>query len=148
MVAYFGKLCTQGAALFDALDRRAEEPEVVRRFGSTAAIIIIFLAGAGVAASQQWDELLDRTKWPTTVEDAVRDFVLYVPAEAKTRVRDLKKEDLILLHFGLGMRIRNRYGLWGGNDKLILSACGQPCHPDDASMKIIEAIWQELQSRP
>jgi hypothetical protein len=46
------------------------------------------------------------------------------------------------------MRIRNRYGLWRGNDKLILSACGQPCHPDDASMKIIEAIWEEFRSRP
>lgn len=32
-----------------------------------------------------------------------------------------------------------------GNDKLILSACGRPCHPDDASMKIIEALWQALQ---
>lgn len=119
----------------------------MHRFGSAAAIIIIFLAGAGVAASQQ-DELLDRTKWPTTVEDAVRDFVLHSPAEAKTRLRDLKKEDLILLHFGLGMRIRNRYGLWAGNDKLIISACGEPCHPDTASTKITEAIWQELRSRP
>jgi uncharacterized protein DUF6794 len=125
-----------------------EESELVHRFGSAAAIIITFLAGVGVAASQEQDELLHHTKWPTTVEDAVRDFVLHVPTEAKTRVRDVKKEDLILLHFDWGMRIRNRYGLWRGNDKLILSACGQPCHPDDASMKIIEAIWEEFRSRP
>ncbi|WP_456753598.1 DUF6794 domain-containing protein [Bradyrhizobium sp. USDA 4461] len=43
---------------------------------------------------------------------------------------------------GFGTWIRNRYGLWRGNDKLILSACGFRCHPEDASMKIIEAVWQ------
>ncbi len=31
------------------------------------------------------------------------------------------------------------------SSRLTVSACGQPCHPDDASMRIIEAVWQALQ---
>jgi hypothetical protein len=32
-------------------------------------------------------------------------------------------------------------GTWRGNEKLILSACAFPCHADDASGKILEAVW-------
>jgi len=56
----------------------------------------------------------------------------------------MRKEELISLHFTLGLDIRNRDGLWSGNESLVLSACGTPCHPDDASMRIIEALWRQL----
>jgi hypothetical protein len=62
----------------------------------------------------------------------------------KLRIKLTTEENMISLYFDLGVGIRNRYGLWRGNDKLIFSACGSPCHPDDASMKIIGAVWQEL----
>lgn len=42
------------------------------------------------------------------------------------------------------MGIRNAYGLWGGNQELIISACGGRGQPDDASMRIIEAVWRRL----
>jgi hypothetical protein len=103
-----------------------------------------FLLGICVAAAQQ-EALLGPDNWPTTVEDTVRDIVARLPAPDKERVKTTKKEDLILFHHGWGTGIRNHYGLWRGNAKLIASACGGPCHPDDASMLIIEAVWQELQ---
>jgi hypothetical protein len=97
------------------------------------------------AASQQHVVVLGAGQWPTTVKDEVDDLIARMSAEDKERVRTTKKEDLIQFHIGWGTGIRNDYGLWRGNDKLMLSACGHPCHPDDASMKIIEAVWQELQ---
>ena len=65
-------------------------------------------------------------------------------AEDKERVKTTKKEDLILFHHGWGTGIRNYYGLWRRNERLIHSAYGRHCHPDNASMRIIEAVWQEL----
>jgi hypothetical protein len=97
-----------------------------------------------VAGAQQ-EPFLGPGQWPTSVEDTVRDLVARLSAEDKERLRATRKEDLIQFHHGWGTGIRNHYGLWRGNQKLIASACGRPCHPDDASMRIIEAVWQALQ---
>ena len=65
----------------------------------------------------------------------------------KQLIRKTKKNDLIQFHFGWGMGIRNGFCLWGGNTNLLKSACGgSECHPDDASMRIIEAVWKKLRS--
>jgi hypothetical protein len=45
------------------------------------------------------------------------------------------------------MGIRNHYGLWHGNSRLIEAVCGGPCHPDDASIIIIEKVWDALQQQ-
>jgi hypothetical protein len=90
-------------------------------------------------------KVLGPDKWPTTVEETVDDILLKISDESKERVRTTKKEDLIRFHLGWGMGIRNYYGLWRGNTQLIWSACAKPCHPDNASMAIIEAAWRRLQ---
>ena len=105
-------------------------------------IAVFVLASGSVWAA---DDVLSPDKWPTSVAETVRDIVQRLPEQDKQVVRTAKKEDLIKFHHGWGTGIRNHYGLWRGNDKLILSACGKPCHPDDASMVIIEAVWQALQ---
>ena len=84
-------------------------------------------------------------RWPTTVCATVADIVQRMRDEDKKRIRDTKKSDLIQYHHGWGTQIRNYYGLWRGNDKLLTSACGKICHPDDASVIIIEAVWTTLQ---
>jgi hypothetical protein len=91
---------------------------------------------------QNW--LLGPDNWPVTVDETVRDILPRIPRIAKLGIMFMKEEDATALHLGLGLWIRNRYGLWRGNEKLIVSACGFQCHPDDASAKIIEAAWQEL----
>lgn len=93
------------------------------------------------------DEPLEAGTWPTTVADTVRDILSGMSDKDKQIVRSTQKVDLIKFHHGWGTGIRNHYGLWRGNTELIKSACGKPCHPDDASMKIIEAVWVELQKK-
>jgi Domain of unknown function (DUF6794) len=88
--------------------------------------------------------LLGPENWPVTVDETVKDILPQLPLYRKLEIRFMKKEHINSMHLDLGLSIRNRYGLWRGNDKLILSACGYQCHPDDASMKIIEAVWQAL----
>jgi hypothetical protein len=106
-----------------------------------AIAVVITLCSTAWAAG---DEVLSPDKWPTSVAETVRHIVQRMPEKDKERVRGTKKEDLIKFHHGWGTGIRNYYGLWRGNDKLIISACGKPCHPDDASMVIIEAVWVAL----
>lgn len=91
---------------------------------------------------QNW--VLGPDNWPVTVDETVRDILPRIPRLEKLRIKFMTKEGTASLHFGLGLWIRNRYGLWRGNEKLIVSACGFRCHPDDASGKIIDAVWEEL----
>ena len=86
--------------------------------------------------------------WPQTVGKAVDLLVGALSEQDKQRIRAMPKDDLIQFHFGWGMSIRNAFGLWGGNAALMRS-CAEVSgrafmHPDDASMVIIEAVWQRL----
>jgi hypothetical protein len=107
-----------------------------------AIAVLATLSSVGSAAE---DELLGPDKWPTSVAEAVSDIVRRLPEKDKERIRSTKKEDLIKFHHGWGTGIRNYYGLRRGNNKLIVSACGKPCDPDEASMVIIRAVWTALQ---
>ena len=54
----------------------------------------------------------------------------------------MEKDDLINAHFGLGMWIRNNFGLWDGNTSLKEDA-GQS-HPDSVALVIMERLWIQL----
>lgn len=57
---------------------------------------------------------------PRTLAQAVVRLLAGLPAEARQNLRSLKKEDLIDLHFSLGMGIRNAFRIWG-NEPLLRS---------------------------
>lgn len=63
-------------------------------------------------------------------------------------LREMPADDLGMLHFGLGMFIRNQFGLNQGNDKLADSAAPDSFmrDPDTVSGKIVEALWKRLRS--
>ncbi|OLP20086.1 hypothetical protein BST81_02280 [Leptolyngbya sp. 'hensonii'] len=82
--------------------------------------------------------------WPQTLEEAVESIMAELSQEDKITVRNTPREDLIRFHHGWGTGIRNSFGLWQGNQAL-LQACNST-FPDDASMVIIEAVWEQLQS--
>lgn len=114
--------------------------------GRLLVLIAVFLVTMWIAAAETRTgrELLSQENWPVTVEEVVRDLLPQMTPYEKVSVIFTRKDKLFLLHFDLGLLIRNRYGLWRGNEKLIFSACGFQCHPDEASMKIIEAVWETL----
>lgn len=112
-------------------------------FITALAILIVLSTQAEVLAEDK--NGLQPGKWPTTVESTVSDILLSMTEENRQTIKTTKKEDLIMFHHGWGTGIRNHYGLWRGNKELLESACGKPCHPDDASMIIIEAVWNKLQ---
>lgn len=66
-------------------------------------------------------------------------------ADLKT-IKDLEEpDDMIDFHFGLGLWIRNNFGLWLGNEALMTECCGfYPRDPDRASGIIMEALGKRL----
>lgn len=92
-----------------------------------------------------------KTNLPRTVDEAVDQLMAQMSPDDLTAIREMSVNDLISLHFSLGMTIRNQFGLWRGNDALLESCAsvrGVPSgffHPDSASGVIIEALWRRLQ---
>ena len=91
--------------------------------------------------------------WPKTVEQAVEVLLAVLSEDEKLKIAQMEKEDLIDLHFGLGMGIRNEFGLWAGNKYLLKDVAKQEglkeenwenIHPDDASTLIIYELWKKL----
>lgn len=77
-----------------------------------------------------------------TVDSVVVDLLFQLSKEDKQYIQKIEESELFKLHFALGMSIRNKYGLWAGNQKL-LDDCGSN-EPDNASSVIIKRLWQEL----
>ncbi|UCC22415.1 MAG: hypothetical protein JSW23_11660 [Planctomycetota bacterium] len=88
---------------------------------------------------------------PRTYEEAVAHLVRTMSEEDKRSVRTTARDDLIKFHFGWGTGIRNDFGLWGDNTKLLESCARkkklEQIHPDEASMLIIEGVWEALQTK-
>jgi len=79
---------------------------------------------------------------PEAVDEAVDKLLLILSDEQKNEIRALKEDDLIDLHFGLGMEIRNAFGLHDLDSKL-LADCGTK-HPDDGAGVIVSELWRKL----
>jgi hypothetical protein len=99
-------------------------------------------AGAAITAST---EPAAAAPWPVTCDDAAARAIEKMGPEGVQRLRSLAKDQLIELHFGLGLNIRNSFGLWDGNQALLDScarATGSTPEPDSASMTIITRAWE------
>jgi hypothetical protein len=90
----------------------------------------------------------ERDSWPYTVDEAARRLLRTLDHQSKARIRATKKADLDQYLISWGMGIRNSFGLWKGNDKL-LESCGQGerVGPEKCSMIIIDEVWKRLQDQ-
>lgn len=79
---------------------------------------------------------------PRSIKEAVNRLVEECDRTRLDLILGGDEEDLIGEHFGLGMAIRNSFGLWGKNEEL-MAECGQD-DPDVASGVILQALWAHL----
>ena len=89
--------------------------------------------------THQFQEII---KTPETVNDAVDLLMRILTDEQKNEIAALQEDNLIDLHFGLGLAIRNAFGLHDLNSKL-LAGCGTK-HSDDAAGVIIDFLWEKV----
>ena len=94
----------------------------------------------------------DNKNKPTTIADAVNTLLSELPIETKHQIRNSSENGLINFHFGLGMGIRNDFGLWEKGSKLLEnckeSSGNLSINVDTASGMIIKALWDRLQEFP
>ena len=88
--------------------------------------------------------LKESETWPRTLEEAVEKIISTMPKEDGPVIMKTPREELSKYHHSWGQGIRNAFGLWKGNPWLTESVCGEECHPDEVSMKIMEAVWDKL----
>lgn len=86
--------------------------------------------------------IFDMLQPPSTLDEAVDRLLLILTPEEQLQIAVLKQDDLINLHFSLGLEIRNAFGLHYAESKL-LKVCGTD-QADGASMVILEALWVRL----
>ncbi len=79
---------------------------------------------------------------PGTLEEAHQQLERTLPKEELAKIDAMKSEDdMIGYHFGLGMGLRNSWGLWGGGPLAKnMNKLGFH-HPDDMSGVILETFW-------
>lgn len=93
------------------------------------------------------DEISERRRrrhQPRTVEEAVARLLRELGGSEKEEVRRFKSASdfSVQAHFGLGLYIRNEFGLCQGNDALVAD-CGAQ-EPDAASGVILSRLWEAL----
>jgi hypothetical protein len=94
---------------------------------------------------------------PRTVQEAVERLRQSLSLAEQGAIAEKLESELIDLHFGLGTRIRNEFGLWQGNPALSLDCqrlklkdmanipdSGVALHLDDAVLVIIQVLWTQL----
>ena len=123
-----------------------------------ACNFLMFSAHPAVALTQQDDR--HRIK-PTP--DPSSKYKVYVPVNLEECFVELKKmlhpelinemrrgteDDMIRYHHGLGMWIRNNWGLWGGSRLAKYFNSLGLFHPDDMSGIILDSFWRHLHGKP
>jgi hypothetical protein len=89
----------------------------------------------------------NKLQQPETVNEAVERLVSEVPLKDKTAIANMDEDDLINLHFSLGLSIRNKF-FYPKNEDL-LESCrfvsqDKYLHWDQASSVIIKELWKKL----
>ena len=94
--------------------------------------------------AKNWTTFLqDHSRLPETVDEAVERLLSVLEDEHKAVLAFMQEEELLDLHFSLGLAIRNAFDLHVPSK--LLASCAV-VHPDDASGLIIQALWRRFKS--
>ena len=121
-----------------------------QQIGFVLILATFFAAPAGAAAEappKPGSCPLAITPLPRNVTRAVDRIVRDMYPELRETLLKTKREELVQYQTDWGKGIRTQLCLQaGGNDQLLRAAChGELCHPEEASMVIMEAVWTRLQ---
>jgi hypothetical protein len=86
-------------------------------FGAFLAALAVYIMFGGYVKALS-------NGWPVDVQDAAEQVHKMLTVQQRARLRATPRERLVVeYHFGLGLWIRNEFGLWNGNTPLLESAC-------------------------
>jgi ankyrin repeat protein len=85
---------------------------------------------------------------PVDLEDCFVELHRMFHPDRVNAIRSWDERDMIDFHFGLGMYLRNKWGLWGGSRLQEYFFSIGVCHPDDMSGIIFDSFWRHLNGLP
>ena len=84
---------------------------------------------------------------PTNLEDAFGELKKMLHPELLKEMKEGSEQNMIQYHMGLGMWMRNNWGLWGGSRLAKYFNGIGIFHPDDMSGVILDSFWRHLNSQ-
>jgi hypothetical protein len=85
---------------------------------------------------------------PASLEDAFAELEKMLSPKVRREMKEGAEEDMVRYHMGLGLWLRNNWGLWGGS-RLARYFNGLGVHhPDDMSSIILDTFWRRLNDKP
>jgi len=91
---------------------------------------------------------MSETYIPRDLNDCFVELKKIVSPEDLEKIKDEKEDDMVLYHGGLGMHLRNDWGLWAGSRLSEWFNKQGIEHPDDMSGIILDSFWRHLNSQP
>lgn len=86
---------------------------------------------------------------PVDLRDCFQEFDKMLPISLRQQIQDSSETDLSLDHFGLGMWMRNNWGLWSSASPLKQYFVGIGVHhADSISSLILSSYWRYLNGKP
>lgn len=85
---------------------------------------------------------------PKDLEDAFAELKRALHPKMVEIMKTAPEKEMIQYHFGLGMWMRNNWGLWGGSRLASWFNERGICHPDDMSGIILDSFWRHLNAQP
>jgi hypothetical protein len=84
---------------------------------------------------------------PKNLDDALRQLDLLLGDKGRAEVQRAKEADMVQYHMGLGMWMRNNWGLWAGSRLAQYFNQLGIRHPDDMTGIIFDSYWRKLHGR-
>ncbi len=122
-----------------------------RVLAATIAAITFTVGGTEVASKSpapKSDRSSKEIRIPADLEDALAELDKVLAPEIRQKIVNGKEDDLAQFHFGLGMGLRNDWGLWKGSGLAQFFNLQGLFHPDDISSVVLTSYWRRKHGRP
>lgn len=137
-------------SVYSLLDRT----RIIMKTSPVFAVALLVCAGcaktenASPGPSGQATVEVDEAYIPKDLADCFVQLKKLLKPEEVERMRSGTEDDMNRYHFGLGMWIRNNWGLWGGSPLAKWFNARGIKHPDDMSGIILDSFWRHLNDKP
>jgi hypothetical protein len=128
---------------------------IARRWTVAAALALMLSACAGSGPAHENPDEIAATVAPDSVPgvprvvgDAFRRLDGELEPADRDTIRGTPANDMIRYHMGLGMYVRNEYGLWKGGPLQDFFLRKGVQHPDDMSSVLLDAYRLYLRGEP
>jgi len=85
---------------------------------------------------------------PKDLDDCFVELKKMLPSKVLNEMQVKTEKEMIEYHFGLGVWLRNNWGLWGGSRLATYFKKIGLVHPDDMSGLILTTFWRHLHNKP